>query len=252
MRLLIYRGDRASASAFALRNALVANGVDAKVNRRGCTPRTRRTVINWGCSSSPYITGLNRSGVELAVDKLSTLRTLAAASVRVPEFTQHLHVDRGPDIWLARTKLNSHGGAGIVVVRRQDPIPEAPLYTRYVGKVQEYRLHVVDGKVIAEQQKRKELGTEQTADQKLIRNRSNGWVYAVNNVEWTDEPTKAAAYEEAEEAVLALGLDFGAVDLLIDKDAGLPYVLEVNTAPGLHSPTVLAAYVEAIKEMLDE
>ena len=77
-------------------------------------------------------------------------------------------------------------------------------------------------------------------------------MYAVNNVEWTDEPTKEAAYEEAEEAVLALGLDFGAVDLVLCKDTGLPYVLEVNTAPGLHSPTVLAAYVEAIKEMLDE
>lgn len=252
MRLLIYRGDRASTSAFALRDVLVASGVDTKINKRGRTPRTRRTVINWGCSSSPYNTGLNRNGVGLAVNKLNTLTALACAGVRVPEFTQHLHVDRGPDIWLARTILSSHGGAGVVVVRRQDPIPEAPLYTRYISKVQEYRLHVAGGRVIAVQQKRKELETEQTADQKLIRNRSNGWVYAVNNVEWTDEPTKEAAYEEAEEAVLALGLDFGAVDLVLCKDTGLPYVLEVNTAPGLHSPTVLAAYVEAIKEMLDE
>ena len=114
MRLLIYRGDRASTSAFALRNALVASGVDTKINKRGRTPRTRRTVINWGCSSSPYNTGLNRSGVGLAVNKLNTLTALACAGVRVPEFTQHLHVDRGPDIWLARTRLDSHGGAGIV------------------------------------------------------------------------------------------------------------------------------------------
>jgi hypothetical protein len=47
----------------------------------------------------------------------------------------------------------------------------------------------------------------------------------------------------AVEAVKSLGLDFGAVDLLVADD-GLGYVLEVNTAPSC-SPITLGAYAVA-------
>ena len=38
---------------------------------------------------------------------------------------------------------------------------------------------------------------------------------------------------EATKAVAALGLDFGAVDVIYNEKYGRAYVLEVNTAPGL-------------------
>lgn len=50
----------------------------------------------------------------------------------------------------------------------------------------------------------------------------------------TIKPTVNVKYvrEAAKQAVEALGLDFGTVDVLADED-GKPYVLEVNTAPGV-------------------
>jgi D-alanine-D-alanine ligase-like ATP-grasp enzyme len=45
------------------------------------------------------------------------------------------------------------------------------------------------------------------------------------------------------EAVAALGLDFGAVDIIEDKEGNF-YVLEINTAPGLEGHTV-TSYAKA-------
>ena len=50
-------------------------------------------------------------------------------------------------------------------------------------------------------------------------------------------------------AVRALGLDFGAVDMLIGEDKKA-YVLEVNSAPAC-SPLTLTAYAEAFADELD-
>ena len=49
-----------------------------------------------------------------------------------------------------------------------------------------------------------------------------------------------------------LGLDFGAVDLIISKEGSVPYVLEVNTAPALVSTRLKQAYTESIRSFLNE
>lgn len=149
-------------------------------------------------------------------------------------------------IVLARTNVRGSGGDGIVVVREGDQLPDAPLYTAYIRKDAEYRLHVVCGKVVAVQQKRRESEAEQTADQKLIRNHGNGWVFAVNKVVFRDDNQRKACEDASVSAVAALGLDFGAVDLVVAAKTGSPYVLEINTAPGIESPTILEAYRSAI------
>jgi D-alanine-D-alanine ligase-like ATP-grasp enzyme len=51
--------------------------------------------------------------------------------------------------------------------------------------------------------------------------------------------------EHSISAVNTLGLDFGAVDLIVAKD-GRVYVLEVNTAPGIEGIT-LEKYVKAFQ-----
>lgn len=203
-----------------------------------------RVLINWG-NPQTFPNRRNKrilnppANIVVASNKRATLIALQAAGVRVPQFAttreQWEALPRRRNIWVARTILNGSGGDGIVIVRENDPFPqETRLVTMYIKKLREYRLHVMNGFVICVQQKRKESEAEQTADQKLIRNRSNGWVFTRNDI----DPLPQDALTQAVNAVAALGLDFGAVDLVIGRDDELAYVLEVNTAPGLEGTTV--------------
>jgi glutathione synthase/RimK-type ligase-like ATP-grasp enzyme len=180
--------------------------------------------------------------VALATDKIAAFRRFVEAGVPAPPFwLRKEEVDRR-GIVLARTKVRGSGGEGIVVVREEGTLPDAPLYTGYIRKDAEYRFHVVCGRVIAVQQKRRDSEAEQTDDQKLIRNHDNGWVFAVNNVVFRNDEQRQACEQASIGAIAALGLDFGAVDLVVAKKTGAPFVLEVNTAPGIESPTILEAY----------
>ncbi len=185
------------------------------------------------------------SAVRKAVNKATAFTAWLAAGVPVPKFWLDSNsVVRGErDIILVRTKLSASCGEGIIVVRPGEVLPTGHhLYVKYVSKLHEYRIHVVLGEAVLVQQKRKREGFEQDDNQSLIRNYDNGWVFAVNNVTWQDSATETKTKAAAIKAVAALGLDFGAVDIIVGKRDGLPYVLEVNTAPGIESPTLLDAY----------
>lgn len=229
-------------------NALL--GAASKLSRRLPLLRQYKVVVNWGNSNAIPCNGDVRvvnppDKIGVAVNKLRAMLTMQAAGVRLPEF-QETPPNGAGDIWLARTNLVGSGGAGIVVVREGEQFPKAPLYVKYVRKEQEYRLHVAFGQVIAGQLKLRRNDNEQTADQKLIRNHDNGWVFAPRELDAFSEEAKA----EAIRAVAALGLDFGAVDLIVGKKDKLPYVLEVNTAPGIVSPTIIGAYQKAFRTEL--
>jgi len=250
-KLLIYRNGRASASAFALRNALLAAGIDTTVNKQSSDPRTRRQVINWGVTNCSLPIALNQpENVAQAVDKLTSLEILEEAGVRVPPFKNNEMGDNEPNddgIWLARTCTNCRSGRGIVVVREGEIHPRAPLYVKYIKKGAEYRVHVFKDEVIFVQQKRKKSNVTQTEDQSLIRSHANGWVFAENNITFKNQEQESCLKAMCVRAVSVLGLDFGAVDVIVGKNDGLPYILEVNTAPGLQSTRLISAYVDAIK-----
>ena len=72
-----------------------------------------------------------------------------------------------------------------------------------------------------------------------IRNIHTGWVYCRDN--YIPDPT---SIQLAIDAVQAVGLDFGAVDLIYNQHYNQFYILEVNTAPGLEG-TTLINYVNA-------
>lgn len=179
--------------------------------------------------------------IRLAVNKRGSFYVWASCGVRVPEFTVDSSALDRNHMYLARTVLTGSGGAGIVVLRRDDPIVDAPLYVRYIKKEHEYRAHVAFGQVIFVQQKKRVSDKEQTKDEKLIRNYDNGWVFCPREL---DEVSKEIT-DAAVNAVAGLGLDFGAIDLVVGRDDGLPYVLECNTAPGLASPGLIEAYKNA-------
>lgn len=259
--MILIRKNGPSDGASALRDALREAGREALFSTRAVFSAPRRLIINWGdmedATAHPGSLVLNpRSNRRVAANKITAFAALAAADVPIPQhFTtfdsalawRNAQPSNRRQIMLARHTATGSGGEGIQVVRQGEPLPAgAPLYTEYVRKVAEYRVHVVWGEAIAVQQKRAVRGHDHTADQLLIRNHGNGWVFSVDNVDSYAEEVKALAVK----ATAALGLDFAAIDLIRRSSGGL-MVLEANTKPGLESPTVLSAYVNKFGQLED-
>lgn len=245
--------QRVSDGARALKDALNRAGV-----RTILTDKTQfkfpYTFVNWNTNTTRVNGRLLNSGEQrsLATNKLSTFNWLKTAGFpNLPDYWTEPPTDeqRGKSIVLERTTVTGQSGAGINVRRPGEALGRAAMYVRYVPKEIELRVHVLNGKAIAVQQKRKVEGREQTDNEKLIRNHHNGWVFAVNNV---NEQAAAAAKPVAVEACRILGLDFGAVDIIVPKKGGAPVFLEVNTCPGLESETVLTAYVEELRGIVGQ
>lgn len=144
--------------------------------------------------------------------------------------------------------INYHSLADNLIEDLEDisvSLPDAPLYTYGVSNTGEYRVHVFDGEVILYQKKSRrvneETGEVVTAEgeEADVRNLASNWVYRTGNLRRLERVEELAI-----NAVRALGLDFGAVDIIKDEN-GEVYVLEVNTAPGLGNEATLEAYVRA-------
>lgn len=252
----IYPYKMGSASVKKLKTALEAKVI--KVANSAYRPQDSHLIINWGNSNRPTnladIAIFNEpEDVAVASNKLLALRKLCEHGVPTIPFTseQALAEDwtRGGFVF-ARTILNSHSGNGIVVCHDLggQPLPNARLYTKGVTNNGEYRVHVFDGDVILYQKKSRKLdddGNVITADGEdaLVRNLASNWIYRTGHLERL-ERIEALAIQ----AVNALGLDFGAVDIIKDGDGNV-FVLEVNTAPGLGNESTLEAYVEAFKSL---
>lgn len=217
---------------------------------------SNKTVINWGSSKDfPVPTGtkvLNKpEAVALAVDKRITFEILNLEGVSIPTyFTNNRDAEQYANDYdatlVARSTATGHSGRGITIVRPGEPIPaNTVLITQFIKKKAEYRFHVVNGEIILEAQKRKRNDFEQTGDQHMIRSYDNGWIFAINNIEGIEDVYR----EEAILAVQALGLDFGAVDYMVDHE-GRGYVLEVNTAPAIEGESTKQAYQRAFERMV--
>lgn len=250
----IYAYNNGSKSAKALAAEL---GVKL-IKHEGAPLPIKDFVINWGCSqfTRELVDGRKKLGVnrphpiinvpgaiKTAVNKLTAFQAMED-TVSIPEFTTDPVVAQE---WLregtavvVRHKLNGHSGEGIEIVDiAEGPggITAAPLYTKYIKKVAEYRVHVFGDEAFFVQKKARKLEVPDEEVNWQVRNLKGGFIYANQNVE-----ASPAIIEQAVKAIAALGLDFGAVDIVVKKD-GTPYVLEVNTACGLEG-TTLDKYVE--------
>jgi glutathione synthase/RimK-type ligase-like ATP-grasp enzyme len=126
-------------------------------------------------------------------------------------------------------------------LKPKDQLVDAPLYTRYIKKKEEYRIHVFQGDAFFVQRKARKKEVPDDQVNWKVRNLAGGFIFANQNVEVDD-----VARNEACNAVAALALDFGAVDIIRGTD-GKYYVLEVNTACGLEG-TTLEKYVEKFQQ----
>jgi len=252
-RVAIAPYKRGSRSARLLRDALtqeLGRNVLFIQPERVALCKPSRIVINWGSSGVDYEGGcriLNHpTAVSKAANKWTTLTGLAFNNVPCPVFTGSIDVakewiDNGHKV-MCRTLLSAHSGQGIVVAKQHDQLVDAPLYTKYIRKQKEFRVHVFNSKIIDIQEKRR---SSSVADHHpYIRNHANGYVFCRGDIE---EPHDLRGV--ATSAVSALGLDFGAVDVIWSEGLDRCFVLEVNTACGLEGSTV-HKYVQAIKEVV--
>lgn len=251
MRVRIYR-DRPSNSAVELGRS---TGYKA-LKIQGSTFRARHNdvIINWGCTSVPdYLHNaacvLNKPElVANACDKLKAFDSMLRVGVRVPDFCVDPQVARqwqreGHTV-VVRKLLRASSGRGIVVCSPNDELPDAPLYVKYIKKQDEYRVHVLGGRVIDVQRKMRTYSVPDEDVNWQIRNHINGFVFGRTDVE-INEDTRTQAVQ----AVRSLSLDFGAVDVVWNEHQQKCYVLEVNTAPGLEG-TTLEKYSDAFTLML--
>ncbi len=259
MSLKIYPYKMASESATSLAGLLNIK----KVRANGTyVPKTNDIIIGWGNGAAPSwmnraearrVRMLNKpAAVNIAGNKLSTLQKLKHAGINVPDFTTDINVARR---WIShghtiveRHSLRGNSGDGIRVVGLHDEeisstVNAAPLYTKFVPKTKEFRVHVFGGEVIDMIEKKKVLSERRDHTfNKYVSSIHQGWVFSRTGME-----SIPAVKNIAVNAVRVLGLDFGAVDIIFYD--GLPYVLEVNTAPGL-TGTTLIKYANAFKRLM--
>jgi hypothetical protein len=236
---------------FSRQSSGTGRAIRAELNCHGGMPNHYREqreslrVVRWGCSSGEdsAITLNSKEAVALAANKLQSLRLMKEAGCDVPRFDiAPTGFDEGAIIFGRKT--SGYGGRDVEVL--DGPHTRAiysDFFTEFVPSVREMRLHIFQGELIGAQNKRY-VGSDEE-DATPIRNHDRGYVF-VPLIETRPHEKRIAA---AAKAVEALGLDFGAVDMLVTAD-DRSVVLEVNSAPGL-SDRYLDAYVEAIASWSD-
>jgi D-alanine-D-alanine ligase-like ATP-grasp enzyme len=240
-----YKGGSKSAK-------LLADVLGGRVLRKvGSKYRYREgdLIINWGGGDCPF-TGRGvanqPNAIEPASNKLKCFNLMKEAGVSIPRFwTRREDIPNDAFPVMCRTILQGHSGAGIVVAENRDQLVAAPLYTQYVKKKHEYRVHALrrpgaDTTSIIVQRKAKRNGVEEANFK--IRNLANGFVYVIDGM------VPAIIVNEAKKALESTGLAFGAVDVIWNEHQNKAYVLEINTAPGLEQRTA-EAYARAFQEV---
>lgn len=245
-RFWFWAYDMRSMSARALVELL--DGRLIRQQNSSYQPREGDILVNWGRRTCPYPVTLNRpEAVHVATSKLQTFAALRAAGVNVPAFTTDRSV---AEDWnrrgriLGRDRDRGSQGQGITVYEPNSQIGAHRFYTRYMRQSREIRVHVFRGTVIFEQEK---LRKHNATVDPFIRSHRRGWVFGFKHLR--DQPSPEGLRDTALTAVLTLGLDFGAVDLVWNSRTRRSTVLEVNTAPGIEN-TSLAHYARAFQRLL--
>jgi len=243
-----------------------------RIKREGSRYKHRpdNVIINWGCPERPpHIPEdalvLNRfEAVAIASNKLKAFKAFSDSGVSAPYSTEShetaIQLVKDGRTLVARTVLNGHGGKGIVLIDSVAKFVMAPLYTVYIPKKSEYRVHVIGGKVVDVTRKvlREDHPDKEGINWK-IRNHDNGFIFTRANKNFLNRDgvprleidcCPQSVKREASRAVAALGLDFGAVDIIWNQKNESAYVLEVNTAPGI-SETAVNIYSDVLRYMAE-
>lgn len=170
------------------------------------------------------------SSIELASNKLESLLQLERNGIPIPKMFLRKSEITQRDLPVIRRRAYHSRGSDIILVNALYNIPNGDYYSKLIDSKSEYRVHVFNGEVIRIQLKIKDSERESEMDE-FVHNFENG--YVLSDTYTHDLEVEKSILQLSIDAVGLLGLTFGAVDVLIDKDNN-PYVLEVNSAPRLN------------------
>jgi hypothetical protein len=269
MPIIVYPYIQGSGSVQALREEGKKQFIVVKellLENSRYVQRDGHIALNWGRSNLKGNPEFMKNGnriinsalaVSQCTNKLTFFRAMQDGP-RIPHYT----TDReAAEKWqleghmvCERHKLDGHSAEGLVIKEPHEQLARAPLYTRYVKKKDEYRIHLyrhpnndhednIDIRQIFAQKKvhpNAQANGQEGINWK-IRNRNNGFIFQRNNL-----VVPADVFKQASLAFAKSGLDFGAVDVVYQQASDKAYVLEINTAPGLEGQSV-KEYFDVIK-----
>lgn len=235
-KYFIYPYTQHSAGSIMLAEEL--DGKRVKLHDSHYTHKPENILINWGNGNCPYPTALNPSTAILGViDKVKFFKTLYGTGL-IPPVAFSLQEAKANLSFpiVCRTLTEEKDGEGIVIADKATDLVSAKLYTQYIDKTSEYRIHMgrnQQGEIIVICRQKKYLTEAFKGDKRV----------------WTGSETKLAYIETAVAPVIAVAraafekfpeLTFGAFDIVYNNSTETAYVLEINSAPMMNTDTTKA------------
>lgn len=205
-------------------------------------------LIRWGSTKTVRVTARelnNREGVLIASDKPECRRILREAGLPVPTESE-------TDFPVIGRSRKHRAGDNFYLCENEDDVIRAKekgavYFSKVYPKKDEYRIHVGSGRVLL-------MSIKEGDKSQLIWNKakSNFNFRHLRRSVWLEDETLRDMARKAKKALKAIGLDFGAVDMMAGGGRGQkPFVIsEINTAPNL-SPLAISKYVKYFKEQLE-
>ncbi len=239
-KILPFKAD--STGAKILADNLPGELLDPRSERQRTT--NHHHTLNWGCGwTRRHVDANQPSAVCNAVNKLRAFDLFRDHDVPHPS---HTRLRATAQKWLtqghrvyARETMEGERGRGITVVESGGQLPDVGTFVKGFLTQREFRIHVAFGKVIEVNEKKRRNGTDPDP---LVRS-SRDWVFCVYNL----APYPEQLGDVSVDAINALGLDFGGVDIGLSADGSI-CVFEVNTAPWINRESSTNAYCNAFRE----
>lgn len=224
-------------------------------------------LINWGCKGT-HVSGYAKDGPVInptaAIKKLDNrmgmYNTLTKAGINNPGVLTAAGAEKIMDSGgkvLSRFRTRKEEASDIIFLnstRDVRGVSEIQDYflTEYIPKTVEYRLHVFDRNVIAQEAKTTlsvdDAGKE--VEQKFldwrIRTRRNGFIWKSISDKQIDKTMTTMAIESVQSIK---DLTFGAVVLIYSMSKDKYTVVDIESAPVIYDEEVSKAYADSIRRM---
>lgn len=212
----------------------IVQGHKCRYRNQGRIRHPELRHIRYGSHRETSDNCLNRlEAVQLASNKLKALQKLKESDVRVPEFQTSDNYTRITNYRRIFRRNYRHAANDSPLILEPNVSGPSCLghgcfdyCMKYITPEKEFRVHVFKDVAFLYQERVPRGGVD---PHPYIRSVSDSWKLSTKSTPPRPDGVLATI---AVKSVTALGLDFGAVDVVMDEGCHY-YVLEVNTAPGL-------------------